>query len=125
MFVVSSSDDVILNSTAYLCSSAARSILGDISSLDRGAGSGTQFALEVSQIQTKRKTTNDGRRPQPRRITFKNPPHWRQSFQIPWSGSPPKGGRDASHDPPLALSQYNAPDMVSVPIRRPWSQPVS
>jgi hypothetical protein len=35
----------------------------------------------------------------------KHPPHWRQPLHSRGSAPPPKGERDASHDPPLALSR--------------------
>ena len=40
-------------------------------------------------------------------ITYKKPPHWRRSSL---TIAPPKGERDASHDPPLALSHTNGSD---------------
>ena len=39
---------------------------------------------------------------------LKHPPHRRRLFHPGGTAPPPKGERDASHDPPLALSQDTA-----------------
>src|SRR4051794_32805941 len=65
--------------------------------------SGTGFAFSLwRETQTR---TGDVVKPERNEFsTYKRPPQWRQPLHSREPAPPPKGERDASHDPPLALS---------------------